>query len=99
MDWTIDAGGRMIAVLKIAILVGLLKLYVETEKPLLCAGIFAFVTGVFLLLGNPTALQVLAGVAAAFAMSVVYFGLLSRFDSGSPLWWVILVGGFAIGFM
>jgi hypothetical protein len=87
----------MVIILKIAILVGLLKLYVETEKPLLCAGIFAVVTGVFLLLGTPTAFQVLVVVAAAFGLSLVYFGLLSRFDPGSPLWWVILIGGLVIG--
>jgi hypothetical protein len=32
-------------------------------------------------------------------LSFVYFWLLSRFDTGSPVWWLILLGGFAISFV
>ena len=87
----------MFTIFKVIILVGLLKLYIETEKPLLCAGLYGVINGFIRVLVNATAFQILVGACGTFVLSLIYFGLLSRFETGTTWWWVILIGGFAIG--
>lgn len=83
-------GGRLF------VIVALVLLLVESESPLLCAGIYgamrflpALVTGV------PFA-HVMAVTAVSFGLSYGFFWLLNRFEDSS-VFWVILIGGIAIG--
>lgn len=83
-------------ILKIIILVALIRLLVATDKPLLCSGIYAGVALFFgLVVGNPFC-AVLAFSVVGFALASLYFWLLYRLQGGA-LWWVILIGGLAIG--
>jgi len=82
--------------IRIMILVGLVKLLVVTEKPFLCAGIYAAV-GLFFrfLLGVPFP-GILIATAISLALASLYFWLLARFV-GSGWFWLIMMVGFAIG--
>lgn len=83
-------------IVKILMLVGLIKLLLVTEKPMLCAGIYAGVAFLFsLLVGNPF-LAVLIGSTIGFGLALLYFWLLNRFrDTG--IFWVVLILGLVIG--
>ena len=83
-------------VIKVFVLACLLKLLMSTDKPFLCSGVYA--GGVFILglsFKGPF-LGVLLFSGIAFALSSLYFWLLHRFDEGI-MWWVIMIGGLAIG--
>jgi hypothetical protein len=82
--------------LKIILLVGLIRLLMVTDKPLLCAGIYASIALFFgLIMGNHF-LIVLIASGISFALASLYFWLLYRVEGGI-MWWVILMGGLAIG--
>ena len=82
------------------LLVGLIRLLIATDKPFLCSGIYAagnFILG--LAIGH-SFLGVLLGTGIGFVLASVYFWLLDRLDGSSQvLWWVVAIGGFAIGFV
>ena len=82
-------------IFKILLIVGLVKLLIETDQPFVCSGIYAiaaFVLGV--VFGSPV-LAVAIASAIAFALASLYFWLLSKFPDGI-LWWVILIVGLPI---
>lgn len=81
-------------ILNIFILVALIKLLLSTDKPVLCAGIYAGLAFLFSLMTFPLGVAVLAG-AIRFVLAFIYFWLLSKFE-GSGLWWLILIGGLLI---
>jgi hypothetical protein len=83
-------------IFRVLILVGLIRLLIETNKPFLCSGIYGAVAALGALMsgGGLTGLAV-AG-ALGFVMSSVYFWLLNYLD-GSFLWWVVMVLGLLIG--
>lgn len=86
----------MFLAVKVVILVGLIKLLLATEKPLLCAGIYG--AGVCLLMlgfGVPFGLVYLRGVGA-FGLAWLYFAGLNA-TVGTTLFWVILIGGLLLG--
>ena len=86
----------MFLVLKVLVLVGLIKLLLATEKPVLCAGIYG--AGVCLLMlgvGIPFGVVYLRG-AGAFLLAWLYFAGLNATE-GTKLFWVILIGGLIIG--
>ncbi len=85
----------MILGIKLIILVSLIRLLIETDEPLLCAGIYmgaGFMLGV--VMGNPF-LVILIAMVIRFALAGLYFWLLSRTEGF--LWWIIMLGGMAIG--
>ena len=87
----------MFIVVRIIVLYGLVQLLITTRRPLLCAGIYAVISG---LLGFVFGLPIpTIGIrmVMALVLSLVYFGLLSRINPGSALWWPVLIGGFVIG--
>ena len=87
----------MILMIRIAILIALVKVLIETNKPLLCAGIYAsFVIFMCVLLEIPFA-NVLFYGAVTLAGAWLYFWLLDRFEGSGGLWYVILIGGVLIG--
>jgi hypothetical protein len=83
-------------ILKIIVLVGLIRLLVATEKPILCSGIYTGIAFFFgLIMGNPF-WSVLFSSAIGFALASLYFWLLDQIQDGA-LWWIVLIGGLAIG--
>ena len=84
-------------IFKLIAIIGLIRLLHATQKPVLCAGIYA---GIVFLLNiashSSEFLAVIFGTAIAFALSFVYFFLLCRFENRG-LYWIILICGFLIG--
>lgn len=86
----------MFLAIKVVVLVGLIKLLLATDKPVLCAGIYG--AGVCLLMlgaGIPFGLVYLRG-AGAFLLAWLYFQGL-HVTQGTSLFWFILIGGLFIG--
>lgn len=82
-------------IFRILILVALIRLLIETNKPFLCSGIYAgFVTILTLIIGRGIG-AVVAGVLAFF-LSSAYFWLLDRFED-TILFWIIMIAGLLIG--
>ncbi len=84
-------------ILKLLVIIGLIRLLSATQKPILCAGIYA---GIVLLLNiafhSSEFFAVVFGTAIAFSLSFIYFFLLCKFENRG-LYWIILVCGFLIG--
>lgn len=82
----------MALLLKIFLLVAVIKLFIATEKPLLCAGVyaaFAFFLGPMLSEGVAM-VGLMAGIT--FAAAFAYFWLRERFGGSSLVWWCVAVG-------
>ena len=85
----------MFGIVQIFVLVALIRLLLATDKPFLCAGLYAGLVFLFGLLTGPLA-AVIAG-AITFVFASIYFWLLSKFEGAGLLWWVILVCGLLLG--
>ena len=81
---------------RLLILVGLIRILSETHRPFLCAAIYAGIASAIAVLMAVPFPELLTGGLISFALASLYFWLLDRSD-GSLLWWVVLVGGLAIG--
>ena len=87
----------MFIAVRILVLYGLVQLLVVTEKPLLCAAIYAVVGAVLgLTMSMPLPTVLLRGFIA-LVLGFVYFWLLSRMERGSLMWYVVLAGGLLVG--
>ena len=82
--------------IKILILIAMVKFLRESQSPLTCAVIYGVLAFFFTIIFNNTLTQALIAGIVGGALSFVYFWLLHKFED-SILWWVILLGGFAIG--
>lgn len=82
----------MFLALQLAVLIGCLKLLVDTERPAMCAGILAGVGGLLALVGGNPLLAVVISTAISFAYCFGWFWLLVRVGSGS-IWWLIVAVG------
>jgi len=81
--------------IKLFMVAALVKLLLATEKPLLCAGIYAVIgLTLRLLFGYPFVPTVVAS-AISFALAFGYFWLLDKFQE-SGLFWVIMILGFFV---
>ena len=94
--------GSVIAMIlfKLGLIVVLIKLLLVTNKPVLCASIYA--TG-HAILGSAICLAVSAPLlpvltmsSIAFVLALVYFWLLDRFEE-TMFFWLIMIGGLAFG--
>jgi hypothetical protein len=81
---------------RVLVLIALIQILIQTNRPFLCSGIYAVVAALGALFTGHGIFAVVLGGAIAFALSSVYFWLLDRFDGGF-WWWIILVGGLVIG--
>ena len=82
--------------MKLFLVVALVKLLLNTNRPAQCAGIYT--AGSFLLsliFGRPFLFAVIAS-AISFAFALLYFWLLDKFEESS-LFWVILILGLLVG--
>ena len=86
-------------ILQILILVALVKVLIETENALLCAGIYTGLSALISLLFGESFQGVVIGAAITFAYVYVYFWLLSRFIDGGLMFWLILIGGLLAPFV
>lgn len=89
----------MFMVVDFALLVGIIALLIETERPLLCAAVF---TGCKLLLSflGEIDLSVLAlGGAITFGFMFAWLWLLNRIETARDTWWLALAGGVVGGFV
>lgn len=84
-------------ILRIVFLGALVKILLETEKPFLCSGIYAFIGFLFRLIVGIPLLNTLISTAISFALASLYFWLLNRFSESGWLFWLILIFGLAIG--
>lgn len=82
----------MALLIKVFLLAAMIRLLIATEKPLLCAGIYAacafFLGAMFR--DDITGVALISGII--FAGAFVYFWVLDRLGSSSILWWVLAVG-------
>ena len=88
----------MLEVIHIALVIGLLKILIETERPVVCAGIYAGAWCLFGLITETPITFLLVGTCVAFLLAFAYFWALNRIPQRSVLWWVILIGGLLAGF-
>ena len=84
-------------IIKILILAALIRLLIATDKPFLCAGIYAAVAFIFGLLMGANFFVLLIASVISFALASLYFWLLNRVDVGTAVWWLIAIVGLAIG--
>ena len=88
-------------IIKLIALVALIKLSIAEDRPLLCACLYTFVTfmaGLFVVLtGGAAITALLLATLIRFAVSFVYFWLLSRAGDGI-LWWVVMGVGAPVVF-
>ena len=79
--------------IKVFVLAGMIRLLIATDKPVLCAAIYAGVVLVIgAVFGDPMA-GVMFMTGLAFISAFVYFWILNRLDTSSVLWWIIAVIG------
>ena len=74
-----------------------IMILLQTERPAVCAGIYAGAHMFFALMLGASWLVILVGGAIAFGLTFLYFWLLCCIDHGSALWWLVLIMGLAIG--
>jgi hypothetical protein len=84
-------------IIKFILLAVLVRLLLATDKPFLCSGIYAAVAFLLgLVFGNPF-LTVLIHATVSFLLASIYFWLLDKLDGSEVLWWLVAIGGIAIG--
>jgi len=83
--------------INILLLVGLIKLLIESEKPFLCSGLYVAAHFVFGMIRELPFSELLLGSGILFALASLYFWLLYRIEMGTARWWVVIVAGLVIG--
>jgi len=82
----------MLVLIQLAVLIGCLKLLVDTERPAMCAGILSGAGGVLALVRGDPMYVVAFSTALSFAYCFGWFWILVRV-AGGLLWWLILAAG------
>jgi hypothetical protein len=86
----------MLFIVKVLILVSMIKIVLNTDRPALCAGIYTAIGVMFgLALGKGVLFVLIAG-PIGFLLALLYFWLLTRTQE-SAMFWVIAVVGALIG--
>ncbi len=83
-------------IFNVLILAGLIKLLLITENPFLCAGVYSGLRFLIALIFGYPLLPTLIASAISFALALLYFWLLNRFQ-GSAIFWLVLILGLVIG--
>lgn len=83
-------------IVKVILLIALLRVLVITEKPVLCAGIYAGVGLILSLFLGFGLMGSLVGALVGFILSFIYFWLLNKYNHG-PAYFIILIIGLGIG--
>ena len=82
--------------IKIILLAALVKLLIATDQPFLCSGLYTVIKFLIALAFGAQLGSALLFAAIAFVLASIYFWLLDYFDE-TFWWWIILLGGLAIG--
>lgn len=77
---------------KILLLIGLMQLLLKTERPGLCAGIYAAIVFIFSLIVDVSFIDVIIGTAVSGVLAFIYFWLLYRFRDTFTFWIIFVVG-------
>ncbi|ABI72381.1 hypothetical protein [Shewanella frigidimarina] len=77
---------------KILLLIGLMQLLLKTERPGLCAGIYAAIIFIFSLIVDVSFIDVIIGTAVSGVLAFIYFWLLDRFRDTFTFWIIFVVG-------
>ena len=81
---------------KFLLLITLVRVLLATEKPFLCAGIYAGVVFILgLVFGNPF-LSILIHSSISLVLAGIYFWLLDRLDGYEWLWWPVAIVGIGL---
>ena len=83
-------------IFKVLILVALLKLLINTERPSLCAGIYTAIVLLFNLMFGLGFIASIVGAAISGVLALIYFWLLNHFRE-TAIFWLVLILGLAIG--
>jgi hypothetical protein len=86
----------LFAIVNVFILAGLVKFLIESEQPLLCAGVYAtihFLVG--LAFGAPFWVMVMLSVII-LAIGALYFWLLDKLEGSGPIWWLVFILGLPV---
>jgi hypothetical protein len=83
-------------IVKIFILLGLVKFLRVSGSVITCAVIYGVMGFLFTLIFKNNISQALMTGLVGGALSFIYFWLLHKFED-SFFWWIILIGGVAIG--
>ena len=76
----------------ILILVGVIWLLVQTQRPFLCAGIWVGIGAFFQIVCGAPTLIVLVGLPISFGLAALYFWLLNLVEEFGWSWWGIALG-------
>ena len=83
-------------VVKILLLVGLIRLLIATNKPMLCTGIYTGAAVAFALMFERPLLYILIATPISFGLAFLYFWLLDRYEE-TRWFYVVLIVGLVIG--
>ncbi len=86
----------MFIAIKVAVLSALIRLLLNTDKPLWCAIIYTVFVALMNIFFTTDILSFLIVTGLSFVLSFIYFFLLARY-SESWGFWLIAVGGLFIG--
>ncbi len=86
----------MLVLIDIVVIVALLKLLAELERPFLCAGIYAGTQAFFGLVAGEGPVDIILRAAVWFAIFALWFWIMTRFETGGSGWWTTLVLGFLL---
>jgi hypothetical protein len=89
----------MFIIIKLGLLVILVKLLMQVDRPFLCAEIY---TGAIFLLSLGLEYPLAAAAIDAvirLGLSLIYYCLLSRYEDSGLIWWIILLLGFPLSFV
>ena len=81
----------MIAIAKIFLLVGVVKLLINFEKPVLCSSIYAIGSFILLTMLGLDLGRALVLALIEFGVATLMFALMNR--SEGVAWWTILIAG------
>ena len=87
----------MFIIIRFIILAGLVRLLFETEKPLLCAGIYTGIRLLFGIVSGQPFEVLLVHTLIGGALAVAYFWVLDKLLGHGLLFWLVAVGGVVIG--
>ena len=86
----------LFAIVNVFILAGLVKFLIESEQPLLCAGLYAVIHLLIgLMFGAPFWLMVILSTII-LAVAALYFWLLDKLEGSGPVWWLVFILGLPV---
>ncbi len=80
-------------IIKILLLVGLIKLLTITNKPFICAGIYAAAEFIFSVASGAVMSHLLISTGLGFALPAGYFWVLDYMDGMGFIWWFVAAIG------